>query len=244
MSTDSHTVIVSDAHLGSTPPSVLHAFHRFLKVVPDLAERIIINGDLFEFWFEYKSVIPREHFPTLAALAQLRDSGVEIALTGGNHDRWGIGFWEQELGVEFHGGPLQTKLAGWNSWIVHGDGIAEIHRASRLGHAVCSHPLTARVFRLMHPDIGFGMVRRMKRFICAPRGDRDLIARAAEAQARYARGFLRERTDIDLLVLGHTHRPALESAGENRWYLNPGAWMDGCYALVTSDGPTLRTFDG
>ncbi len=240
----SSTVIVSDAHLGLTPPSVRHAFHRFLKTVPDLAGRLIINGDLFEFWFEYKSVIQREHFPTLAALAQLRESGVQITLTGGNHDRWGVGFWQQELGVEFHQGSLQADLAGWNAWVVHGDGIAELHPASRLGHAVCSHPFTASVFRLMHPDIGFGVVRSVRRFICAPRDDPDLLARAAAAQAQYARDFLARRADIDLLVMGHTHRPALEPAGENRWYLNPGAWMDGCcYALVTTDGPSLRRFD-
>jgi len=238
-------VIVSDAHLGLTPPAVRDALHGFLKTIPDMADRLIINGDLFEFWFEYKSVIQREHFSTLAALAQLRDSGVRITLTGGNHDRWGVGFWNQELGLEFHEGSLQTDLAGWNSWIVHGDGLAELHRASKLGHAVCSHPLTARMFRLMHPDIGFEIVRRVRRFICAPRGDPQLLARAAAAQSEFARSFLSDRKDVDLLVMGHTHKPALEAVGTNRWYLNPGAWMDGyCYAMVTSDGPALKRFDG
>jgi UDP-2,3-diacylglucosamine hydrolase len=208
-----------------------------------LGDHLIINGDLFEFWFEYRSVVQREHFATLTALARLRDSGVRITLTGGNHDRWGLGFWESELKLEFHRGSVQKELAGLKSWVVHGDGLTELRRSGRITHAVCSHPLTAQVFRLLHPDIGFGVVRRIRRFICAPRDDDTVTARAAAAQAEYARRFLRENLEIDLLVMGHTHVPALELVGENQWYLNPGAWMgDYRYAVISSERPELRSF--
>jgi UDP-2,3-diacylglucosamine hydrolase len=209
-----------------------------------MGDHLVINGDLFDFWFEYKSVIQREHFATLTALAKLRESGVRLTLTGGNHDRWGVGFWEKELGAEFSRGPLRTELAGWKSWVVHGDGVAELKWSGKLTHAICSFPGTARVFRMLHPELGFGVVRRIRRFICAPRDDEELYDRAAAAQAEYARGFLAEHADIDLLVLGHTHRPALESTDKDQWYLNPGAWMDGySYAVISSEGPELRRFE-
>ncbi len=240
---ETSVIVVSDAHLGCAPEPARKAFHRFLSAVPDLGGHLIINGDLFEFWFEYKSVIQREHFATLSALARLREAGVRITLTGGNHDRWGLGFWERELGVEFHQGSVQMQLAGWKSWVVHGDGLAELRRGSKITHAVCSHPMTAQFFRLLHPDIGFGLVRRMRRFLCAARDNQELVARAAAAQADYARSFLRENLDVDLLVMGHTHVPALEPVADSRWYLNPGAWLDRlCYAVITPDGPELRTY--
>ncbi len=84
-------MIVSDVHLGHAPPEVADAFRRFLERVPDLGEHLIVNGDLFEFWFEYREVIPKRAFPTLEALGRVRRAGVQLTVTGGNHDRWGGG---------------------------------------------------------------------------------------------------------------------------------------------------------
>jgi UDP-2,3-diacylglucosamine hydrolase len=89
-----NVVIVSDAHLGPRTPEVTATFLRFLAAVPSLGTTLVVNGDLFEFWFEYGSVIPRRAFPVLSGLRRLRDAGVELAVTGGNHDRWGGAFWE------------------------------------------------------------------------------------------------------------------------------------------------------
>ena len=92
--------VLSDAHLGGVPDAVASALHRFLDTVPNAGDHVLINGDLFEFWFEYDSVIPRRAFPTLARLAAARHRGVRLTLTGGNHDRWGRGFWQRELGAD------------------------------------------------------------------------------------------------------------------------------------------------
>jgi UDP-2,3-diacylglucosamine hydrolase len=234
---------VSDAHLGQVPESVSDSFHRFLEAVPDIGDHLLINGDLFDFWFEYRSVIPRAYFNTLVAISRLRERGVHVTLTGGNHDRWGSSFWNTELGAEFVRGSIRTELAGWKAWIVHGDGLAELDRSGSITHAVCSHPVTAGLFRLLHPDLGIALARRFSRFTCARRDRPETVARAAEAQARYARKLLAERPDLDLVVMGHTHKAALESVAPRRWYLNPGAWMDGCkYAVIKREGPELAAF--
>ncbi len=236
-------VVVSDAHLGHASADVGRAFHRFLEAVPDIGDHLLINGDLFEFWFAYRSVIPKKGFPTLAALAALRKAGVELTVTGGNHDRWGANFWKEELGASFHRGAVEIELAGWNAWVAHGDGKVELDLAGRALHAVTAHPLTARIFQIIHPDVSFWLVRRMSRYLAARKYDEDLASRAAVAQEKFVVEMMNNQSKIDLAVLGHTHVAALRQVGDQRWYLNPGAWLDGYkYAVVTDTGPELRSF--
>jgi UDP-2,3-diacylglucosamine hydrolase len=236
-------VVVSDAHLGPGAEASTGAFLRFLEVVPDLGRHLVINGDLFEFWFEYRTVIPRHAFPVLAALERIRRAGVTLTLTGGNHDRWGGTFWGSEIGAAFHPAGVALSLAGRRAFVTHGDGIAEQHRSARVLHTVTRWAPTAALFRWVHPDLGIRLVRAMSRVLAADTRDPAAIERAAQAQAGWARDYLTAHPDIELLVLGHTHRAALETAGRERWYLNPGAWFDGGrHAVVTADGPELRRF--
>ena len=243
MPSSTTAIVVSDAHLSEDSDDTSAAFNRFLEAVPDLGDHLLINGDLFEFWFTYRSVIPRAVFPTLAALARARHAGVRLTVTGGNHDRWGAGFWKSELDAEFHRGDVEMDLAGWSSWVCHGDGLVELDTTGRLMHRITGHPFTARMFHLIHPDLSFWLVRRLSRHLAKRRYDETIVARAAEAQASYARRVLTDRPDLALVILGHTHRQTLESIEDNRWYLNPGAWVDGHrYAIISPEGPTLYEF--
>ncbi len=235
--------MVSDAHLGAASPEAADAFHRFLLAVPDLCDQLVVNGDLFEFWFEYRSVIPRAAFPTLDALAAVRRAGVELTLTGGNHDRWGGPFWREQLGAEFHEGAAELELAGLRSLVAHGDGVVDGELGARVLHRITRWPLTAKLFHMLHPDVGYALVRRLAPLLAGSR-DEDVMKRAAVSQREYAEGLLADRKDLDLLVLGHTHWAALVEAGPKRWYLNPGAWCDGWrYAVIDRDGPRLERFE-
>lgn len=235
--------VVSDAHLSGPRDETSAAFHSFLETLPDSCDHLLINGDLFEFWFTYSSVIPRSAFPTLAALAKLRQAGVRLTVFGGNHDQWGGGFWENELEAEYFAKPTEMSLAGWSAWVGHGHGIVELDRTGRWMHGLTAKPITARAFSLVHPDMAFWMVRLLSRQLARRHRGDAIIVRAAAAQAEFARRLLRDRETLDLVVLGHTHRHALESVGYNRWYLNPGAWVEQYrYAVITSDGPELRQY--
>ena len=242
--TNSTTAIgVSDAHLSEDSADICTDFHRFLEAVPDLGDHLLINGDLFEFWFTYRSVIPRTGFQTLAALARVRLAGVRLTVTGGNHDRWGASFWKNELDAEFHRGQTELSLAGWKTWVAHGDGIVELDSTGRVMHRITGHKLTAKAFQLLHPDLAFWLVRRLSLRLAKRRRDEAVIDRAAAAQSEYARKLLAERRDLDLVVFGHTHRHAIEECGENRWYLNPGAWVgERRYAVISAKGPSLCEF--
>jgi UDP-2,3-diacylglucosamine hydrolase len=168
---------------------------------------------------------------------------VRITLTGGNHDRWGGPFWRDELGVEFHPHGAEVDLAGFRALVRHGDGITESRWTSRVLHAVVGHSVTARVFRWIHPDIGMRLVDRMSPHMAGKARDTASVDRAAERQRNHAESLLTTRQDLDLVVLGHTHRSQLVEVAPKRWFLNPGGWVEGqCYALVTAEGPTLERF--
>jgi UDP-2,3-diacylglucosamine hydrolase len=234
-------VVVSDAHLG--PDVSSGPFLRFLASVPDLGAHLVINGDLFDFWFEYGAVIPRRAFRVLSALHRLALQGIELTVTGGNHDRWGGSFWRDEVGASFHREGAHLVLAGWRAAVLHGDGASETHASARVMHRVTRWPVTAAAFRWLHPDLGIGLVHRMSGRLAQQTRDGAVLEQAAAAQARWARAYLERDAGVDLLVLGHTHRAALEQVAEGRWYLNPGAWCEGeCYARVTAAGPELRAF--
>lgn len=238
-------VFVSDAHLGFAPREDAEAFHRFLATVPHLGEHLVINGDLFEFFFAYRSVIPRVALPTIEALRALKASGVRITLTGGNHDRWGNDFWGDDLGIAFHPVGVELQLAGFTTMVRHGDGVGESHWTSKVMHAVTRRQLTATLYRWIHPDLGLAMVRRLSPHLAGKAHDPEAVDRAARQQRSRAETILAERPDIDVLVLGHTHRSQLVSVGERRWFLNPGAWVEGYrYARLTEAGPVLEQFAG
>lgn len=236
-------LVVADAHLGQVPPASVARFHAFLAAVPSLGDALLINGDLFDFWFEYKTVIPRKHFPTVTRLHALRAAGIPITLIGGNHDRWGGDFLKQDLGIAFHPAETELTLAGRRAFVAHGDGLTEQHWSAGLLHRMTAHPVTIAVFRALHPAIGFWIADQFSRHLADSTKDRVVLDRAAEAQSVYAKALLERRPEIELVVLAHTHRPRLERLPDGRAYLNPGAFLDdGRYAVVTADAVELKEF--
>jgi len=239
----SRVVVVADAHLGQASPAAETAFHAFLDAVPTLGDALLINGDLFDFWFEYARVIPRRHFRTIARLYDVRRRGLPVTFVGGNHDRWGGEFLTKDLGIAFHPGEAELMLAGRRTFVAHGDGLTEQHWAAKVMHRVTRHRITIRLFRSLHPDLGFWVADQLSGRLADNTRDRVVLDRAARAQIDYAGDLLARRPEVGLVILGHTHRPALEQFPDGRAYLNPGAWLDGFrYAIV---GPTeieLRAF--
>jgi UDP-2,3-diacylglucosamine hydrolase len=239
----SRVIVVADAHLGQVPPAVGTAFLAFLDEVPQPGDHLVLTGDLFDFWFEYQSVIPRKHFATVAKLQEVRARGVPITFVGGNHDRWGGSFFTRDLGIEFFGGEAELNLNGRRAFIVHGDGLTEQHWSGALMHRVLRHPITVAVFRVLHPTIGFWIADLFSRHLADNTKDRAVLDRAAAAQRTWAADFLKGHPDVQLVIMAHTHRPVVDRLPDGRAYLNPGAFLDGGrYAVVTSDDVELKQF--
>lgn len=233
---DERVVIVGDAHLGSADLRDEEAFHEFLDAVPSIANRLIIMGDIFDFWFEYNAVIPRKPFRTLTKFAILREKGVQIESFGGNHDRWGGTFLTDDLGIPFHPDGAELTLAGRKAFIHHGDGLAEQKFGGKLIHRITRSRITQSIFRALHPDFGFRLADRLSGGLAETNKTNEAQESAASAQETYARALLRERPEIDLAVLAHTHRQRAIEVQPARWYLNAGQWMvDRHYAIVGAD---------
>ncbi|UCC47729.1 MAG: UDP-2,3-diacylglucosamine diphosphatase [Gemmatimonadota bacterium] len=230
------TVIVSDLHLGAVPEAVPEAFIRFLRHWHGRAETLLINGDLFDFWFEYRTVVLSQHFQVLRALAELRESGVRLILVGGNHDAWGGAFLEREIGVDLAQGPVELELAGRRALVAHGDGMGPGETAYKiLRGTLRSRPL-CRAMRWIHPDLSDRIVRHISQTGKRSGDDDRQSVEVAKRLEEYAVKLLEERADLDLIVFAHCHIPRVRAAGTHGYYVNSGDWVKHrTYTLLTED---------
>jgi UDP-2,3-diacylglucosamine hydrolase len=235
-------VIVADAHLGDAPPAVEEALLAFLDQVPEFGDALLINGDLFDFWFAYRRVIPRRGFHVAASLRALRRR-VPITMVGGNHDRWGGDFWRQDLGIDFQPLRARFRAGGREVLAVHGDGLTEEHWSAALMHRVTRHPAAVALYRAVHPDAGIALVDWLSHRLGDTTRNPAVLERAAVRQRAWAERALLEDPALGLVTLGHTHIAANVEGAPGRLYVNPGAWMDGLrYAVVTAGGAELRQY--
>jgi UDP-2,3-diacylglucosamine hydrolase len=233
--------IISDAHLGFAPAKVEQAIISFLRHSARDAGSLVINGDLFEFWFEWRTVIPRRGFRTLAALADVADAGVPVMMIAGNHDCWGGDILREDVGIDYRFGPWTGDIAGWRTHIEHGDGLRpKEDRRYRALRRVLRNPLAIRSFRWLHPDIATRLATgssHASRTYAARDGGRGLRDAAARTAASHA--------DLDLIVFGHSHVPTLETLPDGAAYANPGSWLDQpTFLRVTEETVALREWDG
>jgi UDP-2,3-diacylglucosamine hydrolase len=236
-------VVVSDAHLGAVPESVETRLLAFFDAVPDLGDALLVNGDLFDFWFSYGRVVPRHGFRVAAALARLAGR-VPVTMVGGNHDRWDRGFWRTEVGIDFHATRAEIAVGERRVLAMHGDGLTDRRWSARLVHGLVSHPVTSALYRAVHPDLGFPLVQRLAPHLGDNKAGEEPRERAAARQREWAESALRRDDAPEVLVMGHTHRAALEEPVPGRRYLNPGAWFDESrYAIVAEAQEELRRFD-
>lgn len=238
------TVVVSDIHLGAIRPANEAAFLRFLERVPDLGDELLINGDLFDFWYEYGEVVPRGHFRVLSALHQLIRAGIPIRYLGGNHDAWAGSFLSDEVGIDIVDGPAILEVGGRRAYVAHGDGLG----GGDWGYRFLKWSSRSRAgrfaFRLLHPGLGIPLARLASSTEGkAARGESHVSSRAPRLED-FAHDLLAAREDLDLVIFGHVHQPVLEEVRPGRFYLNAGDWIDSCtYALVSSDAVALHRFD-
>lgn len=236
-------IVIADAHLGAAPPDAEPRLLRFLEQVPDLGDALLVNGDLFDFWFGYGQVVPRAGLRVLGALAALARR-VPVHLVGGNHDRWGDGGWATDLGLQWARESLELTVGGARLLAQHGDGLTANGLADRLVHALVGARATSLLYRAVPPALGLPLVRRLSPWLGDRRMDESALARAAARQAAAADRLLAAESDLAWLVLGHTHRAVHRTTANGRHHLNPGAWFDGGrYAIVHADRATLATFD-
>ena len=233
--------VISDTHLGVASADVERSLIAFLRSLPGRAGSLLINGDLFDFWFEWRHVIPRAGYRVLAALADVRDAGVEVTWIAGNHDCWGGDTLRQDAGVTYHVGPWTGSLGGWRARVEHGDGLRDVEdRRYRKLRSVLRHPLSIGAFRVLHPDWGTRLATG------SSSASRTHRARDGGAGLRsVAFGALAADRALELVIYGHSHVAALERSSTGGVYANAGSWLDQpSYLRITPEQIELCRWDG
>jgi UDP-2,3-diacylglucosamine hydrolase len=235
--------IASDIHLGAVPDETERRFVDFLDHVAGDASRLIVNGDLFDFWFEWGDVVPGRHFRTLGALARVVEAGVPVFLVGGNHDAWGGRFLREDVGLQLIDGVWPTELAGAPALIAHGDGLGAGDLKYRMLKATIRSRAAIWGFRALHPELGMRLARAVSS--TETKGHSET---AAQGRARFLREWgaerLREDPALRYVVCGHAHVPETIEVEPGRWYLNAGDWIrHSTYLTIDASGAALRVWD-
>ena len=226
--------IASDVHLSAVTRDRERAFLAFLDHVGGAARSLLINGDLFDFWFEYGAVIPGKHFRVLAALAALVDAEIPVTFVGGNHDAWGGRFLSEEVGVNYRVGLVRLNLGGKPALVAHGDGLGKGDLRYRLLKAMVRNPVVIGAFRLIHPEVGLKIAYGVSR--TETRHDDDAMLGRARFLEEWGKSQLAADPALHYVVCGHAHFPSLIDVGNGRHYINAGDWIrHDSYAVVSED---------
>jgi UDP-2,3-diacylglucosamine hydrolase len=235
---------LSDAHLGAEPePIASRQKESFLALCEKIAQEhgaLVLNGDLFDFWYEWKTVVPKQYFWLLHALRKLVEQGCEVHLLPGNHDFRLHGFLEQEVGIRTHRDALSLQIAEQKLFVFHGDGLLKSDHGYRFIRRVFRNPVSQKVFSWLHPDLGMWLARgtsQQSRNATKgnPAEDKDYMEFALK---KIDEGF-------SGVVLGHAHRPQ-EIQHNGGTYVNLGDWIYH-YTYAVHDGKSLqlkRWFEG
>lgn len=229
---------ISDVHLGMTHSNLEklkeNRLLAFLDHVETSGEQLFIVGDLFEFWFEYRTVIPRGYMRVLSALNHLRELGTPIHYIAGNHDFWIRDFLTSELDIEVYFDAYPCTLSGKHFYLHHGDGIAKHDVGYRLLKRILRNRTNIFLYSLLHPDLGVPLakwVAKQSRSHTALDGPPDDSDYREEAMRKFQEGF-------DYVIFGHLHYPILQRFGE-KTYVNLGDWID-YFTYARFDGEELQ----
>jgi UDP-2,3-diacylglucosamine hydrolase len=223
--------ILGDVHLGVASAESERRLLRHVRALPGQARSLIIMGDLFDFWFAWRHVMPRTGFRVLAALADLADQEIPVLWIGGNHDCWGGEALQAETGAQYTLEPWRGLIGPWDALLAHGDGLREVEDAPyRRLRSVLRHPWSIAAYSWLHPDFASRLAH------ASSKTSRKGRARDGGAGLQAVGTAALASTDGPrLTVHGHSHVPTLVRAGHGI-YANAGAWyLDHQYLRLEDD---------
>lgn len=219
----------SDFHLGvPTYEKSLEREHKIVKWLDSIkadAEELYLLGDVFDFWFEYRTVVPRGYVRLLGKLAELSDSGIKIHYFTGNHDMWTFDYLEKELNVIIYRAPIEISYNGKAFFIGHGDGLGPGDHGYKFIKKVFASKVCQWLFARLHPNFGIGIANYFskKSRIATGTTDEKFLGEEKEWLVIYSKEILAKK-HFDYLIFGHRHLPLDIKIGSSR-YINLGDWI-------------------
>ena len=230
----------SDNHLGApTKDASAPREKKFVAWLDDIkqdAAAIFLLGDLFDFWFEYKTVVPKGFTRTLGKLAEISDSGIPVYFFVGNHDLWMDDYFKTELNIPVFHQPEDFVFNNKTFFIGHGDGLGPADKGYKRMKKVFTNPFSKWLFRWLHPDIGVKLAQYLsvKNKLISGAEDVKFLGKENEWLYQYCLRKL-ESKHYDYFVFGHRHLPLEIELNENSKYINLGDWI-GYFTYGVFDG--------
>lgn len=225
-----HVYFGSDSHLGA--PTSSDSLPRekklvqWLEGIKDDAQVIFLLGDLFDFWFEYKRVVPKGFVRILGKLAELTDAGIPIYFFVGNHDLWMSDYFQKELNIPVYHKPHIFEINGKQFLIGHGDGLGPNDKGYKRMKKMFTNPFCKWLFRWLHPDLGVRLAQHLsvKNKLISGEEDAKFLGEDNEWLVQYAKRKLETR-HYDYFIFGHRHLPLNIELNPKSQYINLGDWI-------------------
>ncbi|MCX6286518.1 MAG: UDP-2,3-diacylglucosamine diphosphatase [Bacteroidetes bacterium] len=241
----------SDFHLGI--PDRRQSLEREKRLVHWLdmarkdAEEIFLMGDLFDFWFEYRTAVPRGYTRLLGILAEITDSGIPVHLFRGNHDMWAFSYLQEEVGIQLHRNPEFRSFNGKNFYLAHGDGLGPGDHGYKFIKKVFASPVNQWLFRLIHPDLGISMAlfwSRKSRHAAMQKEKTEEERNLRLINERilfHSQELIKQHPELDYLVYGHYHYPVETAISEKAVQVVLGDWLTHfTYAVFDGEKLTMK----
>jgi len=224
-------------------------FVRWLDMISNDASEIYLMGDIFDFWFEFKHVIPKGYVRLLGKIAEITDKGIMVHIFRGNHDIWAFDYFEKELNVKLHRKPIVKEFDGRKFLLAHGDGLGPGDTGYKFLKKVFEFKPNQFMLKLLHPDIVLWMglyFSRKSRYANIIREGKpeNTVKIEDEMLVQYAKRKLSINSDIEYFIFGHRHMPIQEKIGDRAEVIILGDWITHfSYGVFENGKMSLKYFE-
>lgn len=240
----------SDFHLGAPNPAASRqredSLVRWLDMCRQDASAIFLVGDIFDFWFEYRHVVPKGFIRLQGKLAQLADAGIELVLFTGNHDMWMFDYFEKEIGARMVRQQVTIELASHTLMVGHGDGLGPGDHFYKLLKRIFANRACQWAFNWLHPAVGMGIANAWSGRSRLHNDSRDQGYVRKESEWLYQWCQEEEqRRHHDYYIFGHRHLPLELAVNDRSTYINLGEWISQrTYAVYDQQRVSLLRWEG
>ena len=240
---------LSDFHLGAPNEEASRIREdnvvRFLQAAKNDAAAIFIVGDIFDFWFEYKHVVPKGFVRLLGCLASINDAGIPIHIFTGNHDLWMQDYLTKEIGAQVYFAQQEFRFSGKQFFVAHGDGLGPGDEGYKFLKKIFTNPICKWMFRWLHPDLGIQLANFFSSQSRIKTGSADEIFLGEDKEwlIIYSKE-LAQKNKADYFIFGHRHYPLDLKISETARYINLGDWIrSNTYAVFDGNDLQLKKWE-
>lgn len=244
-----HIYFASDFHLGSPDHTESRIREdrivRWLNAIEPTCAELFLMGDIFDFWFEYRTVVPKGYIRLQGKLANMSDAGIKICFFRGNHDMWVEDYFTKEMGIQIVSDELIIERGGKRFYLHHGDGLGPGDANYRILRKIFRNPVCRWLFSVLPPVIGLGIATgwSSKSRIVNTKVEEVFLGDENEWLAIYSREVL-QKEHFDYFIYGHRHLPMIVDLGQQSKYYNIGEWFGfNSYAVFDGEKLSLEYFE-